>query len=225
MGGRDRRLRVRIDTAGRDNPGRRHAVCAPATAYVIALVSSAALTMRHRAPIPAIAVTTAAGMLVAPLDLLLTPLIVAPAVIAAYSVAVRFERRVAAAVLLASSVLLIAPTLLFGALSWQDASRLAVVAAFVMMAGVLGYSTQNRRAYLLAIEERARHAEESRDSEAHRRVAEERVRIARELHDVVAHQLTLANAQAAVAVHLFDSRPEQTRNESQRTRRDHPRRA
>lgn len=195
----------------------------PATAYVIALVSSAALTMRHRAPIPAIAVTTAAGMLVAPLDLLLTPLIVAPTVIAAYSVAVRFERRVAAAVLLASSVLLIAPTLLFGALSWQDASRLAVVASFVMMAGVLGYSTQNRRAYLLAIEERARHAEESRDSEAHRRVAEERVRIARELHDVVAHQLTLANAQAAVAVHLFDSRPEQTRtslNELIETTRD-----
>lgn len=183
----------------------------PATAYVIALVSSAALTMRHRAPIAAMAVTTAAGMLAAPLDLLLTPLIVAPAVIAAYSVAVRFERRVAAAVLLGSSALLIAPTLLFGALSWQDASRLAVVAAFVMMAGVLGYSSQNRRAYLLAIEERARHAEESRDSEAQRRVAEERVRIARELHDVVAHQLTLANAQAAVAVHLFDSRPEQTR--------------
>ncbi|MFE6489061.1 sensor histidine kinase, partial [Streptomyces sp. NPDC057757] len=49
------------------------------------------------------------------------------------------------------------------------------------------------------------------DSEARRRVAEERVRIARELHDLVAHQITLANAQATVAAHLFDTRPEQTR--------------
>jgi signal transduction histidine kinase len=76
---------------------------------------------------------------------------------------------------------------------------------------VLGHSAQNRRAYLAAMEERALRAEESRESEARRRVAEERVRIARELHDLVAHQITLANAQATVAAHLFDTRPEQTR--------------
>ncbi|GAB2329004.1 hypothetical protein STREPTOSP366_41740 [Streptomyces variabilis] len=69
----------------------------------------------------------------------------------------------------------------------------------------------DRRAYLAAVEERARRAEESRELEARRRVAEERVRIARELHDLVAHQITPANAQATVAAHFFDSRPEQTR--------------
>jgi signal transduction histidine kinase len=42
-------------------------------------------------------------------------------------------------------------------------------------------------------------------------VDEERLRIARELHDLVAHQITLANAQAQVAVHVLDTRPEQTR--------------
>ena len=88
---------------------------------------------------------------------------------------------------------------------------MGVVAAFPLVAGVLGHSVRNRRAYLAAVEERARRAEESRDSEARRRVAEERVRIARELHDLVAHQITLANAQATVAAHLFDTRPEQTR--------------
>jgi signal transduction histidine kinase len=82
---------------------------------------------------------------------------------------------------------------------------------FPLVAGVLGHSVRNRRAYLAAVEERARRAEESRDSEARRRVAEERLRIARELHDLVAHQITLANAQATVAAHLFDARPEQTR--------------
>ncbi|MFI1360938.1 sensor histidine kinase [Streptomyces sp. NPDC020898] len=184
-----------------------------AAAYLIAVVSCAALPVRHRAPLAAMAVTTACGVLGPVLGLLLSPLIVAPAVITAYSYAltVRNERRAAGAVLLISAALLVASTPLFGALSWQDASRVGAVAAFPLVAGVLGHSVRNRRAYLAAVEERARRAEESRDSEARQRVAEERVRIARELHDLVAHQITLANAQATVAAHLFDTRPEQTR--------------
>ncbi|GHC51557.1 sensor histidine kinase [Streptomyces flavofungini] len=184
-----------------------------AAAYFIAVVSCAVLPLRHRAPLAVMVVTTASGILVPPLGLLLSPLIVAPAVITAYSysLTVRNERRAASAVLLISAGLLVAATPLFGALSWKDASRVGAVAAFPLVAGVLGRSVQNRRAYLAAVEERAVRAEESRDSEARRRVAEERVRIARELHDLVAHQITLANAQATVAAHLFDARPEQTR--------------
>lgn len=185
----------------------------PAAAYVIAVVSCAVLPLRRRAPLAALAATTASGVLVAPLGLLLSPLIVAPALITVYSYALtaRTERRAAGAVLGTSLVLLVASTPLFGGVSWQDASRMGSVAAFPLMAGVLGHSVRNRRAYLAAVEERARRAEESRDGEARRRVAEERVRIARELHDLVAHQITLANAQATVAAHLFDIRPEQTR--------------
>lgn len=192
-------------------------------AYCIAVASCAVLPVRHRAPLVAMAATTAAGMLVPPFDLLLSPLIVAPAVITAYSLAARTQRHASSAVLLTSAALLVASTPLFGALSWKDASRVAAVAAFPLVAGVLGHSVQNRRAYLAAVEERARRAEESRDSEARRKVAEERVRIARELHDLVAHQITLANAQAMVAAHLFDARPQQTRqslNELVETTRD-----
>ncbi|MCI3928156.1 sensor histidine kinase [Streptomyces sp. AN091965] len=185
----------------------------PAAAYLIAVVSCAVLPLRHRAPLAALAATTASSMLVPPLGLLLTPLIVAPAVIAAYAYALtaRTERRAESAVLLLSALLLVAPTPFFEHLSGQDVSRMGAVAAFPVVAGVLGHSTRNRRAYLAAVEERARRAEETRDSEARHRVAEERVRIARELHDLVAHQITLANAQATVAAHLFDARPEQTR--------------
>ncbi|MGI5204826.1 sensor histidine kinase [Spirillospora sp. CA-108201] len=182
-----------------------------AAACLIAAVSCAVLPARRRAPLAAMAVTTASGVLVPFADLLLSPLIVAPAVVTAYSLTARTERHAASAVALTSAALLVASAPLFGALSWKDASRVGAVAAFPMVAGVLGHSTRNRRAYLAAMEERARRAEESRDSEARRRVAEERVRIARELHDLVAHQITLANAQATVAAHLFDSRPEQTR--------------
>ncbi|MFI0779506.1 sensor histidine kinase [Streptomyces sp. NPDC021212] len=185
----------------------------PAAAYVIAVVSCAVLPVRHRAPLAAMAATTASGVLVPSLGLLLSPLIVAPAVITAYSYSLtaRTERRAVSAVLLISAALLVASAPLFGALSWQDASRVGAVAAFPLVAGVLGHSVRNRRAYLAAVEERAQRAEKSRESEARRRVAEERVRIARELHDLVAHQITLANAQATVADHLFDARPEQTR--------------
>ncbi|MFD7134747.1 sensor histidine kinase [Streptomyces sp. NPDC059894] len=184
----------------------------PAAAYFVAVVSCAVVPVRHRAPLAALAATTAVGVLVPPLGLLLTPLIVAPAVITAYSsaLAARTERRAVGAALLTSAAL-VASIPLFGDVSWKDASRMAVVAAFPLVAGVLGQSVRNRRLYLAAVEERARRAEESRDSEARRRVAEERVRIARELHDLVAHQITLANAQATVAAHLFDARPEQTR--------------
>ncbi|MGN9817507.1 sensor histidine kinase [Streptomyces sp. SD11] len=185
----------------------------PVAAYFVAVVSCAVLPMRHRAPLAALAATTAAGFLIQPLGLLLSPLIVAPALITAYSytLAARTEQRAAGAVSLSAAVLLVASIPLTGDLSWQDASRIAVVTAFPLVAGVLGHSVRNRRAYLAAVEERARRAEEGRDSEARRRVAEERVRIARELHDLVAHQITLANAQATVAAHLFDTRPEQTR--------------
>lgn len=181
------------------------------TAYVIAIVSCVVLPLRHRAPVVVMAVTTAAGMAVAPLGLLLSPLIVAPVVIAAYSLAVHTARGTAATAVLASTGLLILSTAVVGSLSWQDASRLGIVAAFPLVAGVLGHSAQNRKVYLMAVEERVQQAEESRDREARRRVAEERVRIARELHDLVAHQIALANAQATVAAHLIDTRPEQTR--------------
>ncbi|MFJ2260745.1 sensor histidine kinase [Streptomyces sp. NPDC087844] len=185
----------------------------PVTACLVAVLSCAVLPVRHRAPLTTLAATTAAGVLVQPLGLLLSPLIVAPAVITAYSsaLAARTERRAAGAVSLSAAVLLVASIPLTGDLSWQDASRMGVVASFPLVAGVLGHSVRTRRAYLAAVEERARRAEESRDREAGRRVAEERVRIARELHDLVAHQITLANAQATVAAHLFDTRPEQTR--------------
>ncbi|MFD9789849.1 sensor histidine kinase [Streptomyces sp. NPDC059070] len=183
----------------------------PAAAYLLALVSCAVLPARHRAPLAAMAVTTASGMAAPLAGLLLSPLVVVPAVLTAHSLTARTERHAAGAVALTSAALLVASAPLLGALSWQDASRIAAVAAFPLVAGVLGHSVHNRRAYLAAVEERALRAEQSRESEARRRVDAERVRIARELHDLVAHQITLANAQATVAAHLFDARPEQTR--------------
>ncbi|MFJ8496385.1 sensor histidine kinase [Streptomyces sp. NPDC093992] len=185
----------------------------PLTACLLALVSCAVLPARHRRPPAVLAATTAAGLAAQPLGLVLSPPVIAPALVAAYACALGLpgERRAAGAVTLAAVALLAGSVPLAGDLSWRDASRMGSVVAAPLVAGLAGHTVRTRRAYLAAVEERARRAEESRELEARRRVAEERVRIARELHDLVAHQITLANAQATVAAHFFDSRPEQTR--------------
>ncbi|MGV9527202.1 sensor histidine kinase [Streptomyces cellulosae] len=185
----------------------------PPAAWLLALVSCAVLPARHRRPLAVLAATTAAGVAAQPLGLVLSPPVIAPALVAAYACTLHVpgERRAAGAVTLAALVLLAGSVPLSEDLSWRDASRMGTVVAAPLVAGLIGHAVRTRRAYLAAVEERARRAEESRELEARRRVAEERVRIARELHDLVAHQITLANAQATVAAHFFDSRPEQTR--------------
>src|SRR3569833_2025193 len=68
-----------------------------AAAYVIAVVSGAVLPARHRAPLATMVSTTACGVLATPLGLQLSPLIVAPAVITAFSLTARTGRRAAGA--------------------------------------------------------------------------------------------------------------------------------
>ncbi|MFF0116608.1 sensor histidine kinase [Streptomyces prasinus] len=81
--------------------------------------------------------------------------------------------------------------------------------AWTALPAAVGDGVRSRRAYVAAVEERAEYAERTREQEARQRVAAERIRIARELHDVVAHHIALINAQAGVAVHLVQRRPEQ----------------
>jgi signal transduction histidine kinase len=80
--------------------------------------------------------------------------------------------------------------------------------AWVCLAAAAGDAVRSRRAYVAAVEERARRAEESREVEARRRVVEERLRIARELHDVVAHHIAMISVQAGVATHVLRAQPD-----------------
>jgi signal transduction histidine kinase len=72
-----------------------------------------------------------------------------------------------------------------------------------------GHALANRRAYVAAVEDRARLAEQSREEHAQRRVAEERLRIARDLHDVLSHTISVINVQAGVAAYVMADHPEQ----------------
>jgi signal transduction histidine kinase len=73
---------------------------------------------------------------------------------------------------------------------------------FAIGAGwTLGHSFRARREYATQLaEHRAQQA-----------VSEERLRIAREMHDVVAHSMAVIVMKAAVANHVYDTRPEESR--------------
>ncbi len=80
-----------------------------------------------------------------------------------------------------------------------------------LIAWVLGDSMRYRRAYYIALEDRAARLERERDAQAQIAAATERARIARELHDVVAHNVSVMVVQADGASYALDSSPERAR--------------
>jgi signal transduction histidine kinase len=84
----------------------------------------------------------------------------------------------------------------------QPFEMLAVGVWFVILLGIAEIVRVRR--------ERAAETQRTRQEMERRRAGEERLRIAQELHDLVAHHISLINVQAGVALHLVDSKPEQT---------------
>jgi signal transduction histidine kinase len=88
---------------------------------------------------------------------------------------------------------------------------MVVVGGTALVAWVLGDSMRYRRAYYLALEDRAARLERERDAQARLGAAAERARIARELHDVVAHNVSVMVVQADGARYALESEPERAR--------------
>ncbi|MEU6073794.1 histidine kinase [Micromonospora sp. NPDC047074] len=127
--------------------------------------------------------------------------------VAAYTVATRTSRATA---WLASAGVVVA--VYAAIIIWSGEGLLGPsvgVVAWIGMAAAVGDATRSRRAYIAAVEERARRAEQTREDEARRRVVEERIRIARDLHDVVAHHIAVINVHAGLAGHTIRTRPDQ----------------
>jgi signal transduction histidine kinase len=96
----------------------------------------------------------------------------------------------------------------------QRGSFIAIMIVFgltAVVSWVLGDSMHYRRAYYLALEDRAARLERERDAQAQIAVAAERARIARELHDVVAHNVSVMVVQADGAGYALDPDPERAR--------------
>jgi len=164
------------------------------------------ILVRRRWPIPVLAVSTALTVLGIALADRPDQFIVTT-VVAAYTVAVQTDRRTAWVAGGIAAAAVFAAIVARSGEGWFG-PPLGVI-AWIGMAIAVGDATRSRRAYVAAVEERARRAEQTREEEARRRVAEERVRIARDLHDVVAHHIAVISMHAGLAELSVSSRPEQ----------------
>nr|MDT0658510.1 histidine kinase [Micromonospora sp. DSM 115978] len=174
-------------------------------ALPVVLVSSGALYLRRRHPVPvgvlALAAVVAYGALLnrpGPIMLVF--------VVALYTVVDEGHLRVAIGLGLASVVA-------FAVADSANRTVDNVNGATLLHAGwlvaVIVGVTRNRRAYLAEARARVLAAESRAEEEARRRATEERLRIARELHDALGHHLSLINVQASAALH----RPDPARSE------------
>jgi hypothetical protein len=101
---------------------------------------------------------------------------------------------------------------------WHDQWGRQDVVLWLWLATAAAASISSKRAAMVALEDRARRAEETREETARRRVAEDRVRIARELHDVIAHHVAVMSVQSGVAEHLVERDPAAAREALHRVR-------
>ena len=129
--------------------------------------------------------------------------------VAVYGVGVRTDRRRALLGALGALVPMVAILVLSrGTVIDPSVFQVIVTLGF---AAAAGDAVRTRRAYVAEITARAERAEQTRESEASRRVAEERLRIARDLHDAVAHQISVISLSAGVASSAMDDRPQVAR--------------
>jgi signal transduction histidine kinase len=173
---------------------------------LFSLVAGGLLVQRRRWPVPVLVIAVVAAVFSIAAGQTRPPFVLAT-LIAVYTVALTTDRVTTWTAGPIAALALAGTQMIFAAKSWLSPETAGMV-AWVGLAAAAGDAVRSRRAYVAAVEERARRAEESRDVEAGRRVVEERLRIARELHDVVAHHIALINVQAGVATHMLRSRPD-----------------
>lgn len=170
----------------------------------LVLIMVAGLAVCRRFPVPALAVVTAA-MLLVHLRVHAGATAAFPVLGTVYLAAWRGHRW--AAVLASVGFLAgflardvsVAPA---GEAGQQLAERTALLLGWFVAANVAGLVAGQRRAYLEQVEQRAVEAERTREEMALRRAGEERLRIARDLHDSLTHSISLIKVQAGIAVHL-----------------------
>ncbi len=174
--------------------------------FLLTGIACAALMGVRSHPRATAVITIACAIILAALGYTLSPLLLAPTMIALFFVALRAIQKTAYAYTVAAIAILVCTTLIaspHGDLALETVGT----AAWLLLPVPLGITARLRAAYLKAANARAEDAERTREEEARRRVADERMRIARELHDVTAHHLALANAQIGTVIYLMDTEP------------------
>ncbi|GAA3727695.1 histidine kinase [Plantactinospora mayteni] len=179
------------------------------SALPLAVLGAVALLWRRSRPRTVVVVTAACAGIAGGFGYLVTPVLLAPLMLALHELAVRVPGRTSRRYYLGTTVAVVVPALVGDDYGYPWMLTVLNPLLFLLLPIALAEATRLRRDNLAAVTARAEYAERSREEEARHRVAEERVRIARELHDVVAHHLALANAQAGTAAYLARDRSDQ----------------
>ncbi len=174
------------------------------------LLETLPLIVRRRWPIPVLVVTLAATAIHASLVQGQVVNESLGALVALFTVAERYPRRVAIV-----AALVVAATFL-AVIVGKAGTQVAIAGTIQTMLSVgivlaLGDWARTRRQYAAAIEENARLQESEREERSRRAVEEERERIARELHDIVTHHVSVIVIQAGAGLTALDRRPERAR--------------
>ena len=164
------------------------------SAVPLAAAGSLALLWRRGHPRAVVGVTAICAGIAGGIGFLITPLLLAPVMVALYELAVRVPARTTVWYWLAATVSIAVPALLGDRYGYPWPLQVLDPALFLLLP--------------IALAEAARLRQRHREEEARHRIADERVRIARDLHDVVAHHLALANAQAGTAAYVSRTQPE-----------------
>jgi len=174
--------------------------------WLIANVLTAAATLlRRRHGFVALAVVTAAALIMTAADQ--GPL-AAPLAVCVYALAVHRSTRAAAVGAGVATVAVLAVTYIAGSALTRTPFFAISAAAVALM---IGSGVGDRRRYTAALIERAAQLAEERDQRARLEVAAERSRIARELHDVVAHGLSVIVRLSDGAEAVAESDPARSR--------------
>lgn len=183
--------------------------------WLMALAVSIPLVLRRRWPVPVLGVVLTAAIIAVLLDMSGTATVLAVA-LAIYPVALsegprRSTVALGAALLGVTLAAVLRVTVLAPHFSVvgpnaevfkTDLLSSLIVSWIAIGAGwALGRNFRARREYAVQLAEHR----------AHQAVAEERLRIAREMHDVVAHSMGVIVMKAAVANHVYGTRPEESR--------------
>jgi signal transduction histidine kinase len=174
----------------------------------IGIFSGAAIALRRRYPLSALALLTIATSVavVSGQSFFAEPFIVFPV----YQVASQYERRRSLASLVTvCAVMLISMLISVDYRTTNGVGSLAILAS--VAAWFVGDSVRVRRTYVAGLADQAAQRQREILERSQLSVAEERLQIARELHDVVAHSLSVIAVQSGVGRHVIDEHPAQAK--------------
>ncbi|MGW1607330.1 sensor histidine kinase [Streptomyces eurythermus] len=174
--------------------------------WLVAVCVGVPLAVRRLWPLPALAVVVGASATATLIDITRDPYI--SAALAVYAVAlIEPTRRASAAfaltLVVSAAAVITGEAVVTPSGPWTEAAgTAALVWLFIGAAWAAGRVVRERRSRAARRDRRL--AEEA--------LAEERLRIARELHDIVSHSLSVIVVKAAVANHVAEARPQETRD-------------